>query len=73
MLGQRVRLRVRPERALSFTEWLVAAGGQRFVINAAPDTNWTQDHAFLITGTTLAPLHGRTALPQLVVDDECSR
>jgi len=72
LLGRRVRLRVRPLRALSFDEWLVAAGGQRFVALAAPDTQWAGEHVFIVSGSTLAPIHGRSSLPELVVDDDCT-
>ncbi len=72
-LGQRVRLRVRPVRALSITEWLVTAGGQRFVVLARPDTVWQAEHTFAVAGSTLAFIHGRTSLPELILaDDECS-
>ncbi len=72
LLSRRVRLHVRPLRALSFAEWLVSAGGQRFVVLAAPDTQWAGEHVFFITGSTIAPVHGRTELPELLLDDDCS-
>jgi streptogramin lyase len=71
LLGRRVRLRLRPLRAVSVTEWLVVAGGQHFVVLASPDTTWTTEHTFIVIGSTLAPTHGRTSLPALLVDDGC--
>jgi hypothetical protein len=71
LLGERTRLRVIPVRAIGMTEWLVMAGGQRFIVVAAPDTSWNVDHAFVVVGSTIAPLHGRTALPELMLDDGC--
>jgi hypothetical protein len=71
LVGSRVRLRVVPVRAIDMTEWLVTAGGQRFIVVAAPDTTWTIEHVFIVTGSTVAPLHGRTFLPELVLADEC--
>lgn len=72
LLGRRVRLRVRLLRALSFDEWLVTAGEQRFVVLAAPHTRWVGEHVFVVTGSTIAPVHGRTALPELLLDDDCT-
>jgi len=71
LVGRRVRLRVVPLRAIDFTTWLVVAGGQRFLVVAAPDTSWTAEHVFVVAGSAVAPVHGRTALPELVMDDEC--
>jgi hypothetical protein len=71
LLGQRVRLRVRPIRALSATEWLAVAGGQRFVVVGSSDTSWGVDHVFLVSGASMAFLHGRTSLPELILSDAC--
>lgn len=71
LVGRRVRLRMVPLRAIGMTEWLVVAGGQRFVVLAPPDTSWNSEHVFLVSGTTLAPVHGRTSLPELVLDRGC--
>ncbi|MGO9836760.1 MAG: hypothetical protein ACLP1X_21395 [Polyangiaceae bacterium] len=71
LLGKRVRLRVVPLRAIGMTEWLVTAGGQRFIVVAAPDTAWISEHVFVVAGSTIAPLGGRTSLPELLLADEC--
>jgi hypothetical protein len=71
LLGRRVSVRVQPLRAISMTEWLVKAGGQRFVVDAPPDTSWGGAHAFVVVGSALAPVRGRTSLPELVLDDDC--
>ncbi len=71
LVGRRVRLRVVPVRAIDFTTWLVLAGGQRFVVVAAPDTPWDVDHVFVVAGAMIVPAHGRTSLPELIVADEC--
>jgi hypothetical protein len=71
LVGKRVRLRVLPVRAIDFTTWLVTAGGQRFVVNAAPDTAWGVAHVFMVAGSAIAPVRGRTSLPELVLDDDC--
>lgn len=72
LIGRRIRVRVRPVRAIDLTQWLVRAGGQSFIVMAAPDTSWTTEHAFVVLGSTIAPVHGRTALPELALDDSCS-
>jgi hypothetical protein len=71
LLGRRVRLRVRPVRAISVTEWLVVAGGQRFVVVASPDTSWASEHVFLVAGASSAFVHGQVSLPELILSDEC--
>ena len=72
LIGRRVRLRVHPVRALSVFEWLVTAGGQHFVVMAAPETRWTREHVFVITGSTIARVHGHTQLPERALNDDCS-
>lgn len=71
LLGRRVRLRVVPVRAIDFTEWLVEAGGQRFLVMASPDTAWGVEHVFVVAGSSTALVHGRTVLPELILDDGC--
>jgi hypothetical protein len=71
LLGKRVRINVRAVRSIGMTEWLVVAGGQRFIVVGAPDTPWTVEHAFIVSGSAIAPLGGRTSLPELIIDDEC--
>jgi hypothetical protein len=72
LLGKRVRLRVAPVRAIDFTTWLVVAGGQRFIVDAAPDTNWNVAHVFVVAGSTIVPVRGRVSLPELIVSDDCA-
>ncbi len=59
-------------RAIDFTTWLVVAGGQRFIVDAAPDTIWTGEHTFVVAGSTIALTRGRTSLPELIVADDCT-
>jgi hypothetical protein len=72
LLGRRVRLRVRATRALSFTEWFVVAEGVRFVVVAPPDTKWDRMRVFVVAPATTISAHGRTALPTLLLDDDCA-
>ena len=64
-------MRVRVVRALSFTDFLVTAEGERFVVTASPDTKFDREMVFSVIGSVTVPLGGRTALPELVVDDGC--
>lgn len=73
-LGQRVRLRARVERALDLTTALVTAGGRSFVVLVGPDRLWQGERlqVFSVMGSTVAPLGGKVALPQLLLDtDPC--
>jgi hypothetical protein len=72
LIGKRVRFHVTSVRALSVFEQLVTAGGQHFVVMAAPDTHWNREHVFVVTGSTNARVHGHTQLPELALDDDCS-
>jgi hypothetical protein len=71
-LGQRVLLRVRPERAVAVGETVVAAEGQRFLVLASPGALLTGTHTFVVVGSASVRLGGRVQLPQLVLDDDCS-
>jgi len=71
LIGKRVRLRVAPVRAIGFTSWLVVADGQRFIVEAAPGTNWAGEHVFVVAGAAMVALGGRTSLPELALDDGC--
>lgn len=77
LIGQRVAIEgVVIERALGFTEFLVTAGGVRFAVLMGPDQAWQgrARRTFLVVGSTRVALHGRTSLPELVLDDaECGR
>ena len=49
----------------------VEAGGQRFLVMASPDTAWGVEHVFIVAGSSTAFVHGRTVLPELILDDGC--
>ncbi len=69
-LGQRVRLSCRVVRALDFATYLVAADGAQFVVLAEPESPPCRPSTslFIITGAARVHDHGRTSLPELVVD-----
>jgi hypothetical protein len=56
---------------LSITEWLVTAGGQRFIVDVAPDTAWAVDPLFVVAGASSALAHSRTSLPESILSDGC--
>ncbi len=71
LIGRQVRLPMRVERAIDFTDALATVGGRQFVLTMSPDAIWTgvRPHTFVVLGSTTVPLGGRTVLPHLLLDD----
>ena len=71
MIGRQVRLPMRVERAIDFTDALATVGGRQFVLTMSPDAIWTgvRPHTFVVLGFKTVPLGGRTVLPHLLLDD----
>ncbi len=75
LLGERVRLRAKIERAIDLTRVLVRAGGRRFLVNLRPTRLWSgvATRTFVVLGQALAPIHGETELVELMLDDDLPR
>jgi len=73
LIGQRIAIDgVSIERAIDFTEVLVAAGGHRFAVVMSPAAErWTgrARRVFRVLGSTRVSLFGRTVLPELLLED----
>lgn len=74
LLGRRVRLAARMDRALDFTDAVLTADGASVVVTMSPDAAWsgTQLHTFEVIGSQSVALHGRAVLPHLALADEYS-
>lgn len=71
MIGQRVRLRMRIERAVDFTLSMGVSDGRRFAIVLSPDAVWSGEIAktFTVMGSRSLRVGGRAQLPELLLDD----
>lgn len=69
-LAQRVRLACRVVRAVGVAEYLVTADGVYFIAVAEPGSPPCRPSTstFIITGAARVHDHGRTSLPELLVD-----
>jgi hypothetical protein len=72
LLGKRVRFKAAITQALDPTRVLIRAGGRQFILNLPPERIWTgtKTHVFQVLGAGLAPVHGRTAMVELMLDDD---
>jgi hypothetical protein len=72
MIGQCVRFSGRIDRALDMTRSLVQAGSATFIVWLPPGAAWTgsQTHNFVVMGAGQAAIHGKTALPELMLQTE---
>jgi hypothetical protein len=70
MIGRRVRLPMRIERAIDFTLAIGVSGKHRFAL-VLSTTTWagTATKVFVITGSRAVRDGGRLVLPELLVDD----
>jgi hypothetical protein len=75
LVGRRVFFSCRVVRAVGFTNYLVAGDGAMFIVVAGPESPPCKPSTstFTITGASHLAVHGRTVLPELVVDDSCRR
>jgi hypothetical protein len=73
-LGSRVRFRGHIEVSVDVMTAVVAAGGHRFAVVASPDQIWQgdKDRTYTVMGSKTVSLGGRTTLPQLLLEPECS-
>jgi hypothetical protein len=73
-IGTRVRFKSHIEAALDVMDVVVVGGGRRFVVVAGPDQLWQGDkgRTFTVMGSKSVSLGGRTTLPQLLLEPECS-
>jgi len=71
MIGQRVRLRMRIERAVDFTLSMGVSDGRRFAIVLSPADAWSGEIAktFTVMGSRSVRVGGRAQLPELLLDD----
>lgn len=76
-LGRRVSFSCRAVRRIDFVRTLVVADGARLVIMGPADVApcSTRPSTFTVTGSTIVPIAGRTALPELLLEEDggCSR
>jgi hypothetical protein len=72
LLRKRIRLRASVERAVDFTQVIVRAGGRSFLVSLAPAQIWSgsEAHVFRVLGRGIAPIHGRTMMVELVLDED---
>jgi hypothetical protein len=70
LVGKRVRMRAKVERALDVTRAVVSADGSTFLVNLAPDQLWTGTKAetFRVMGRGSAPIGGKTAMVELLLE-----
>jgi hypothetical protein len=73
-VGTRVRFKSHVEVALDVMDVVVVGAGRRFVVVAGPDQLWQGDkeRTFTVMGSKAVSLGGRTTLPQLLLEPECS-
>lgn len=73
-IGTRVRFRSHVDVAVDVMTAVVVASGHRFVVVASPDQLWQGDkeRTFTVMGSKTVSLGGRTTLPQLLLEAECS-
>ncbi len=73
-IGTRVRFKSHVEVALDVMDAVVVGAGRRFVVIAGPDQLWQGDkeRTFTVMGSKAVSLGGRTTLPQLLLESECS-
>jgi hypothetical protein len=71
MIGQRVRLPMRIDRAVDFTIAIGVSGKHRFSLLLSPAATWTGTvkKVFVVTGSRTVHSGGRLVLPELLVDD----
>lgn len=69
-LGQCVRLATRLVRSIDVTRALVQGDGASFIVWMSPDAAWVgvKANAFVVMGTASVSLHGRTVLPELLLE-----
>lgn len=76
-LGRRVSFSCRAVRRIDFVRTLVVADGARLVIMGPADVApcSVRPSTFIVTGSTIVPDEGRTALPELLLEEDggCSR
>ena len=70
-LGRRVSLSCRALRRIDFTRTIVVSDGARFVVVSAPDMTPCSDGSskFTVMGSSVVDVAGRTALPELLLED----
>jgi hypothetical protein len=73
-IGKRVRFKSRVEVAIDVMDAVVTAAGHRFVVVVSPDQLWEgeKERTFTVMGSKTVALWGRTTLPQLLLEEECS-
>ncbi len=73
-LGARVSFRGHVDVALDMMTAIEIAGGHRFVVVASADRLWQGDidRTYAVMGSRTVSLYGRTTLPQLLLEPECS-
>ena len=73
-LGSRVRFKGHVDVSLDVMTAVVLASGHRFAVVASPDQLWQGDttRTYAVTGSKTVALGGRTTIPQLLLEPECS-
>ena len=73
-LGSRVRFKGHVEVSVDVMTAIVMASGHRFVVVAGPDQLWQgdKDRNYTVMGSKTVALGGRTTLPQLLLEPECT-
>lgn len=68
-IGRCVRMSARVVRSVDTTRALVRSDGASFIVWMSPGDAWsgTKTNTFVVMGSGAAPLHGRTALPELLL------
>lgn len=74
-LGRRVSLSCRAVRRIDLFRTLIIAGGARFVVTGSPNLDPCGDttSTFVVLGSTTIPTAGRTVLPELLLEGDCTR
>lgn len=72
LLGKRVRLTAKIERAVDTTRVLVRASGRVFLVNLSPKRIWsgTATLNFVVLGQALVAIHGKTMMVELMLDED---
>ncbi len=72
LLGKRVRLTAKIERAVDTTRVLVRAGGRVFLVNLSPTRIWSGAATlnFVVLGQAVVPVHGKTMMVELMLDED---
>ena len=68
-LGQCVTLATRIVRSIDITRAIVKGENASFIVWMSPDAAWVglKTNTFVVMGSASVPLHGRTALPELLL------